>query len=77
MTQSEWFHFGSPPLFDDIREYEVWLGHGAPRRVKRVGHHSLSITPGTLCFTDCFHPLQNAICAESAIQAWRPCEVNS
>ena len=66
----DWEHEGKPPRFDDIREYEVWI-YDTVRSVRRIGNKSLSLTPGSLVYTDCVHPEQNVICYEPDIQAWR------
>jgi hypothetical protein len=66
----DWIHAGRPPITDDIREYQVWLGDQV-RRVRRIGNRSMSLTPGTLVFTDCRHPMDQAICHEPRIMAWR------
>lgn len=52
------------------QEYEVEIFNGT-RKVKRVGNESMLLSPGTLIFTDCTHPTQNAIVPESEIKSWK------
>lgn len=59
------------PRYDDIREFQVWMGCGNTRKVRRAGNHSMVVSPGTLMFTDCTHPMQNIICDEQSIKGWR------
>ena len=66
----EWEHEGKPPKSDDMREFQVWTGEEV-RKVRRIGNRSPYFSPSVLVFTDCFSPLQNAICDESRIKAWR------
>ena len=67
----DWEHEGKPPRFDDMHDYQVWI-YGAVRDVRRVGPRSTTwLDPGTLAYTDCTHPIQNAICYEPDISAWR------
>jgi hypothetical protein len=56
---------------DDMREFQVWMADGSLRTVRRIGNRSHFLTPGTLAFTDCTHPLQNLWCDESRIVGWR------
>ena len=59
------------PKFDDINTYTVRVFNNL-RKVKRVGNYSgTNLNPGTLIFTDCTHPMQNVICPEDKITAWR------
>jgi len=59
------------PKFDDINTYTVRV-FGQLRKVKRIGNYDISgLNPGTLIFTDCTHPMQNIICPEEKITAWR------
>ena len=58
------------PYLDDSHEFEVWIDNYV-RTVRRIGDNSLSLTPGTLVFTDCTHPAQNVLCHEPLIKAWR------
>lgn len=51
------------------QEYIVQI-YGHQRKVKRVGNDSMSLSPGTLIFTDCTHPMQNVIVDESKIESW-------
>jgi hypothetical protein len=67
----EWLIGSKPSQFDDIHDFELWMDDGSIRLARRVGNRSDSLTPGTMAFTDCRHPLQNVICDESRIQAWR------
>jgi hypothetical protein len=69
LAPKEWLHEGRPPFCDDVNEYQVWV-YGDVRRVRRVGNKSV-LTPGTLIYTDCTHPLQNVICDEKNVLAWR------
>jgi hypothetical protein len=66
----DWEHEGKPPKFDDLHDYQVWI-YGKVRSVRRVGNSSLRLNPGTLAYTDCTNPIQNAICYEPDISAWR------
>lgn len=69
--QVDWEHDEKMPRFDDMHDFEVWVD-GAVRTVRRIGNRSLSgLTPGTLAFTDCRNPMQNVICHEPLVQAWR------
>ena len=65
-----WELEGKPPQFDDLHEYQVWI-EGVVRNVRRIGNRSMSLTPGTLVYTDCNYPIQNCICYEPAIEGWR------
>jgi hypothetical protein len=67
---NEWEVNEKMPRYDDIREFEVWV-YGQARRVRRAGNRSLTVSPGTLEFTDCTHAMQNVICDERAVQGWR------
>lgn len=67
----EWIIGAKPRPFDNIHDFELWMDDGHVRRARRVGNRSLSITPGTMVFTECKHPLSNVICDESRIRAWR------
>ncbi len=67
---NEWEVQERMPKYNDINEFEVWVD-GNVRSVRRVGNWSLSITPGTLVFTDCTQPMQNVLCHEPLIQGWR------
>ena len=59
------------PKYDDIHTFTVRVFNQL-RKVKRVGNNSgLNLNPGTLIFTDCTHPMQNVICTEGEITAWR------
>lgn len=69
MTQSEWIH-APLPRYGDLHTFEVWDG-SAVRMVRRVGNESRSITPGTLVYTDCVHPLQNVLACDADVVAWR------
>ena len=66
----DWVH-AQFPRFDDRYEFEVWLASQCVRRVRRIGNHSTYFAPGTLVFTDCTHPMQNALCNEADVRAWR------
>ena len=66
----DWEHEGKPPPFDDLHEYQVWI-YGSVRSVRRVGNRSTWLDPGTLAYTDCKHAIQNVICYEPDIYAWR------
>lgn len=62
---------GSKPLpFDDIHNFQLWMDDGSLRKAKRAGNQG-PWTPGVLMFTDCRHPLSNAMCDERNIRAWR------
>ena len=67
----EWIIGSKPRPYDDINAFQVWLDDGSVRRARRVGNWSTALNPGTLCFTDCTHPLANVICHEPRIRAWR------
>jgi len=67
----EWIMVGKPRTFDDIHDFELWMDDGSVRKAHRVGNQSMSLTPGTMAFTDCTHQLSNVICDESRIRAWR------
>ena len=59
------------PKYDDMNTYIVRVFNQL-RKVRRVGNNCAStLSPGTLIFTDCTHPLQNVICPEKEITAWR------
>lgn len=75
-NEMDWEHEGKPPKFDDINVYQVWV-NGYVRLVRRVGNRSMFLSPGTLAFVDCNHPLQNVICDEKQVQAWRLAERNT
>lgn len=60
------------PRFDDVSTYEVWIG-ASVRKVKRSNNQSCTFFPGTLLYVDCRHPIQNVLCDESKVQAWRRC----
>jgi hypothetical protein len=62
----------SIPHFSNLGSttFEVKID-GHIRKTKRVGHDSMSLNPGLLIFIDCTHPLQNVICPEQMITAWR------
>lgn len=66
----DWIHDAKLPRYDDIHEFEVWI-YGDARKVRRAGNNSMSLTPGTLIFTDCTHPMQNVLCHEPDVMAWR------
>lgn len=66
----DWELEGKPPKFDDIHEYKVWI-YGGVRTVRRIGNRSTYFWPGTLVYTDCVHPMQNALCNESDIKGWK------
>ena len=66
----EWIHDARLPRYDDIHTFQVWIYDGV-RTVRRVGNESMSLTPGTLVYTDCTHPMQNVICHELDVKAWR------
>lgn len=68
--QTEWNVDERMPKYDDIRSFEVFV-FGYKRRVRRIGNRSRFFAPGTLIFTDCTHPLQNVLCDEQQISAWR------
>lgn len=70
---TEWEVDERMPRFDDMRLFEVWLRDGSLRTVRRIGNRSQHFTPGLLVFTDCIHPLQQAICDEDLILGWRYC----
>lgn len=59
------------PKYDDVHTFTVRVFNQL-RTVRRIGNcEGLSLNPGTLIFTDCTHPMQNVICPESEITAWR------
>jgi hypothetical protein len=59
------------PKYDDIHTFTVRVGNQI-RQVRRVGNYGrTSVSPGILIFTDCTRPMQNIICDESKIIAWR------
>jgi hypothetical protein len=59
------------PKFDDINTYTVRV-FDQLRKVRRIGNNDIrALNPGTLIFTDCTHPMQNVICPEEKITAWR------
>ena len=59
------------PKFDDISTFTVRVFNQL-RTVRRVGAIEVrGFSPGTLIFTDCNNPMQNVLCDESRIQAWR------
>lgn len=68
---SEWEIEERMPRFDDMREFNVWLVDGSVRTVRRIGNRSHFLTPGSLAFTDCTHPMQNVLCDESNVVGWR------
>jgi hypothetical protein len=70
MTKGEWIH-QPMPWFDDRHSFQVWLDNGEVRNVRRAGNDGFIFSPGTLYFTDCVHPLQNMLCHEDRIRAWR------
>lgn len=67
----DWIIGSKPRRFDDANAFDLWMRDGSVRRARRVGNESLNITPGTLIFTDCQHPLQNVVCDERDVQGWR------
>lgn len=68
----EWVIDAPLPKHDDRQPFEVWLGGQNVRTVRRVGNEPETIfAPGTLIFTDCTNPMQNAVCPEASIQGWR------
>lgn len=70
-TSEEWIVNAPLPRWDDMREFWVWSGKDV-RSVRRVGNlDPTRLTPGTVIFTDCTHPIQNVLCDESQIQGWR------
>ena len=66
----EWIHAGLPP-YEDRYVFDVWLDDGSTRKVRRVGNECTVFSPGTLIFTDCVHPAQNALCHEPRVMSWR------
>jgi len=58
------------PRFDDVHYFDVWIDDSV-RRVRRIGNRSTSLSPGVLVFTDCTHPMQNVLCYEPLVKAWR------
>lgn len=58
----EWVHSRLVPFNCDC---DVWLGGAVVRHVRR------SADRGTILFTDCRDPLQNAWCDQDKIMAWR------
>ena len=59
------------PKYDDINTFTVRVFNQL-RKVRRIGNYDSTIlNPGTLIFIDCTHPLQNIICPENEIKAWR------
>ena len=66
----EWIIWSKPRPYDDLNTFEVWA-NGQVRRAKRAGSRSSLLTPGQLYFVDCTHLLQNVICDEARIDAWR------
>ena len=66
----EWIIGSRPRPYDDIHMFRVWLDCGAVRLARRCGNDG-PMTPGQMIFLDCSHPIQNVICDESRIRAWR------
>ena len=67
---SDWELAERMPRYDDINLHQVWV-FGQVRSVRRVGNRSTFYTPGTLVFTDCTHPMQQAICDDELVNGWR------
>lgn len=70
IVMDDWEVVEKLPKYNDKNEFIVEV-YGQIRKVKRVGNNSAFYTPGTLIFTDCTHPKQQAICDESKITAWK------
>ena len=66
----EWIIGGAPRPYDDTNTFDVWLANGQVRKARRAGNEG-PLTPGQMYFTDCSHPLQNVICSQDDIKAWR------
>ena len=67
---ADWTHEGVPPL--SAHPYDIWDG----KQVRHVRYTQpeewwLSMWPYTLIYTDCTHPMQNILCSERYIKAWR------
>ena len=50
---------------------ELWLGGSNVRKARMSDGRSI-YTPGVLLFTDCTHPLQNALVDLDRVKGWRP-----
>lgn len=50
---------------------ELWLGGSNVRRARMSDGRSI-YTPGVLLFSDCTHPLQNAVVDLDRVKGWRP-----
>lgn len=70
MTDQEIIANNALPKYDYFNTFTVRVLNQL-RQVRRVGNNEMtSLTPGTLIFTDCTHPMQNVICPEAEITAW-------
>ena len=65
---SEWIHSNPAHASLDIHgeRLQVWMRSGAVREA--LSHYACA---PYLMFTDCTHPLQNAICHPDGVMAWR------
>ena len=50
---------------------ELWLGGSNVRRARMSDGRSVYM-PGVLLFSDCTHPLQNAVVDLDRVKGWRP-----
>ena len=61
------------PRYESRFPIEVWDGRSV-RKARRIGFRESdrgTLSPGTLVYTDCTHPMQNMLCDESAVMGWR------
>lgn len=69
----EWNVDDRLPRYESRFPIEVWSGRNV-RHARRIGFRESdesTLSPGTLVYTDCTHPMQNMLCDESKIIGWR------